>query len=173
MRLLKEQKGQAVVEFSLVFPVQLLITLIILQLAFLYVASHVVHYAAFAAARAELVGESAEDAADAVCTPVAGIRDLSAMGPPVAYPGWGNLDRSDISRERTSVEILTPLSADAEFIEVAVTCNVELIFPVANRIVSWIPIGAEEEYGEIDGIPHVGMVCSRKLPVPWRKESGS
>ena len=173
MSLLKKQDGQAVVEFAMIFPVQLLVTLIILQLAFLYVASQVVSYAAFAAARAELVGESAEDAADAICTPVAGIRDLSAMGPPIQYPGWGNLDRSDISRERTSVEILTPLSADAQFVEVTVTCNVELIFPVANRIVSWIPIGAEENYGEMDGIPHVGVVCSRRLPVPWRKEAGS
>ncbi len=172
MRLLKNQNGQAVVEFALIFPVQLLITLVILQVAFLYVASQVVHYAAFAAARAELVGESAEDAADAICTPVAGIRNLTAMGQPILYPGWGNLDRSDISRERTSVEILTPLSADAQFVEVTVTCNVELIFPVANKIVSWIPLGSDENYGEIDGIPHVGVVCSRRLPVPWRKEAG-
>ena len=69
------------------------------------------------------------------------------------------------------MDILTPLSADAEFVEVAVTCNVELIFPVANKIVSWIPLGAEETYGEIDGIPHVSVVCSRRMPVPWRKGS--
>jgi hypothetical protein len=119
------------------------------------------------------VGESAEDAADAICTPVAGIRDIDTAERAVHYPGWGDLDRSEISRERTSVEIVTPLSADEEFIEVKVTCNVELIFPVANRIVSWIPLGEDEEYGEIDGIPHFAVVCSRRLPVPWRKETAS
>jgi hypothetical protein len=153
------------------FPLQILVTMIILQLAFLYVAGQVVHYAAFAAARAELVGESAEDAAEALCTPVSGIRDLNTGQPAVNYPGWGDLDRSEISRERTSVEILTPLSADAEFVEVKVTCNVELIFPVANKIVSWIPLGENEEYGEINGIPHVAVVCTKRIPVPWRKEA--
>jgi hypothetical protein len=167
------EKGQALVEFALMFPLQLLVTFIILQLAFLHVAGQVVHYAAFAAARAELVGESAENAAEAICTPVAGIRDLGAGTVPVHYPGWGDLDRSEISRERTSVEVVTPLSADQEFVEVTVTCNVELIFPVASRIVSWIPLGEEEEYGEINGIPHVAVVCSRRLPVSWRKESAS
>ena len=46
------QKGQAIVEFAIVFPLQILVTLLILQIAFLHVAGHVVNYAAFAAARA-------------------------------------------------------------------------------------------------------------------------
>ena len=165
----EDQEGQAVVEFAVVFPFQILVTLLILQISFLYVAGHVVNYAAFAAARAELVGEDAEQAAEAICTPIAGITDLGTGAEPIYYPGWGNLDRSDISRERTSVDILTPLSADERFIEVSVNCDVELIFPVANRIVSWIPLMPYESYGALGEIPHVAMTASHRLPVSWRK----
>ncbi len=164
-----DQEGQAVVEFAVVFPFQILITLLILQIAFLYVAGHVVNYAAFAAARAELVGESAEEAAEAICTPIAGITDLGTGVEPIHYPGWGDLDRSDISRERTSVNILTPLSADQRFVEVDVNCDVELIFPVANRIVSWIPLMPDESYGEVGEIPHVAVTASHRLSVTWRE----
>lgn len=167
--LARNQKGQAIVEFAVVFPFQILVTLLILQIAFLYAAGHVVNYAAFAAARAELVGEDSEAAAGAVCTPVAGITDLGTGAEPIYYPGWGDLDRSDISRERTSVDIVTPLSAEENFIEVTVNCNVELIFPVANRIVPWIPLMPSENYGEVGEIPHVTMIASQRLPVPWRK----
>ncbi len=163
------QEGQAVVEFAVVFPFQILVTLLILQMTFLYVAGHVVNYAAFAAARAELVGEGAEQAAEAVCTPIAGITDLGTGAEPIYYPGWGDLDRSDISRERTSVDIRMPLSADQRFIEVSVNCDVELIFPVANRIVSWIPLMPNESYGETGEIPYVAVTASHRLPVPWRK----
>jgi hypothetical protein len=158
-----------VVEFAVVFPFQILVTLLILQITFLYVAGHVVNYAAFAATRAELVGEDAEQAAEAICTPIAGITDLGTGAEPIYYPGWGNLDRSDISRERTSVDILTPLSADERFIEVSVRCKVELIFPVANRIVSWIPLMPDESYGALGEIPHVAVTALHRLPVPWRK----
>lgn len=163
------EKGQAIVEFAIVFPFQLLITLLILQITFLYVAGHVVNYAAFAAARAELVGESAESAAEAICTPIAGITDLGTDAAPIYYPGWGDLDRSEIARERTSVDIVTPLSADQNFVEVDVTCDVELIFPVANRIVSWIPLMPDEAYGGTDEIPHVAISASHRIPVPWRE----
>ena len=163
------EKGQAVVEFAVVFPFQLLITLLILQVTFLYVAGHVVNYAAFAAARAELVGESAEDAAEAICTPIAGITDLNTDTAPIYYPGWGDLDRSEIARERTSIDIVTALSDAQNFVEVAVICNVELIFPVANRIVSWIPLMPNESYGDTDEIPHVAIKASHRIPIPWRE----
>ncbi len=168
---MRDQKGQAMVEFAIVFPFQILVTLLILQIAFLYVAGHVVQYAAFAAARAELVGENAEEAAEAVCTPIAGITDIAAAEDPIYYPGWGNLDRSGISRARTSVEIITSLSDEENFIEVKVNCNVELIFPVANQIVLWIELEPEEvkAYKGMEGIPRVVMTAFQRLPVPWRE----
>lgn len=166
---MRDQKGQAMVEFAIVFPFQILVTLLILQTTFLYVAGHVVQYAAFAAARAELVGENAEEAAEAVCTPIAGITDIAGAEDPINYPGWGDLDRSEISRARTSVDIITPLSDEKNFIEVSVHCNVELIFPVANQIVSWIQMDPDEVYEEMEGVPHVAMTVSQRLPVPWRE----
>jgi Flp pilus assembly protein TadG len=166
--LIRDKKGQAMVEFAIVFPLQIFVTLIILQLVFLYVATHVVNFAAFAAARAELVGEDPEAAAEAICTPIAGITDIAGMPEPISYPGWGTLDRSDISQERTSVNIVTPLSADQNIVEVSVSCDVEMIFPVANQIVPWIPLMPDEQYGEIDGVPHLTIVASHQLPVSWR-----
>ena len=114
------------------------------------------------------MGEDAEEAAEAICTPIAGITDLGTGAGPIYYPGWGNLDRSEISRERTSVDIITPLSADDRFIEVGVNCNVELIFPVANQIVSWLPLLPDESYGEVGEIPHVAVVALHRLAVPGR-----
>ena len=179
----RNEKGQAVVEFALIFPLQILVTLLILQISFLYVAEQVVNYAAFAAARAELVGEDAEQAAEAICTPIAGITDLGTGVEPIYYPGWGDLDRSDISRERTYLEddddddddMVTALADGEPYVEVMVKCNVELIFPVANKIVWWVWQGPEEEkpkkVWEIDeyDVPYVAVSASHRIPVPWRK----
>jgi hypothetical protein len=46
--------GQALVEYAIVFPLQLLLTLVIIQLAHLFVAKQVIEYSAFCAARAAL-----------------------------------------------------------------------------------------------------------------------
>jgi len=51
----RRQEGQTLVEFAIAFPIQILITLGIMQLAMIFVAKQVVNYAAFIAARAELV----------------------------------------------------------------------------------------------------------------------
>ncbi len=170
MRLFRRQDGQAVVEFAIAFPLQLLATLIILQLAFLYIASFVVQYGAYTAARAELVGADPLAAASAVCSPVAGITGLGTGSQPIKYPGWGNLDRSEIARDRTSVDLVMPLSAGENYVEAKVSCEVEMIFPVANKIVSWIPLMPEENYEEkIPGVYHVTIPATQRLPVPWRR----
>ena len=71
-QLLRSCRGQALAEFAVVFPVQLLVTLGIVQLALVLVARDVVEYAAHAAARSELVGEDPHRAASIICTPVVG-----------------------------------------------------------------------------------------------------
>ncbi len=50
-----DEDGQALTEFILIFPLQLFITLCIMQLSLLYTAKLVVNYAAFNAARAAIV----------------------------------------------------------------------------------------------------------------------
>ena len=51
---LRNEKGQAVVEYAIVFPIQLLFTLAIIKVAHIFVAKHVISYAAFCGARAAL-----------------------------------------------------------------------------------------------------------------------
>ena len=59
------------VEFVIVFPVLLLFFLVILQTTMLFNARQLVHYAAFYAARAAIVGASAQTAAEVACAPLA------------------------------------------------------------------------------------------------------
>jgi hypothetical protein len=63
-------KAQALAEWAVVFPVQLFITLGVIQLGLVMVARNMVSYAAHAAARAELVGADSHQAAAMICTPL-------------------------------------------------------------------------------------------------------
>jgi hypothetical protein len=65
------QSGQAMVEFVIVFPVLMLFFLVILQTTMLLNARQLVHYASFYAARAAIVGASAQTAAEVACAPLA------------------------------------------------------------------------------------------------------
>ena len=105
---LKSSDGQALAEFAVVFPVQLLITLGIIQYALVLVARDVVNYAAHAAARAELVGEDTHRAAAMICSPITGTskgaRDVrlepgyggtayekeDQYGESISFPGWSS-----------------------------------------------------------------------------------
>ncbi len=58
------RRGQSTVEFAIMIPVIFGILFMIVELAFFFGSTHYVNYAAFAAARAQQVGESATDAAD-------------------------------------------------------------------------------------------------------------
>jgi len=63
-------KAQALAEWAVVFPVQLFITLGVIQLALVLVARNVVTYSAHMAARAELVGADPHKAAAMICSPI-------------------------------------------------------------------------------------------------------
>ena len=86
------ERGQALVEYAIVFPIQLMMTLAIIQLAQIFVAKQVVEYAAFCGARANLVGLPETDVQRAAFIPLSGIcagdtvKD-SANG--LQLPGWG------------------------------------------------------------------------------------
>lgn len=86
-------RGQALVEYAIVFPIQLMITLAIIQLAQIFVAQQVLEYAAFCGARAKLVGLSDPEAQRAAWIPLSGVcassaEDTTANG--VTLPGWGS-----------------------------------------------------------------------------------
>jgi len=66
----RSTKGQALAEWAVVFPVQLFITLGVIQLALVLLARNVVTYSAHMAARAELVGADPHKAAAMICSPI-------------------------------------------------------------------------------------------------------
>jgi len=80
MRLLKSNNAQALAEFAVVFPVQLLITLGIAQFALVIYARDIVTYAAHQAAWAERVGEDSHAAAYMVCSPITGMTTGGRQG---------------------------------------------------------------------------------------------
>ena len=61
---MKPRRGQSTVEFAIMIPVIFAGLFLIVELAFFFGSTHYVNYAAFTAARAQQVGESATDAAD-------------------------------------------------------------------------------------------------------------
>jgi len=117
-------RGQAIVEYAIVFPILLLVTLSIIQLSHILVAKQVVNYAAFVAARAALVADSeerrqddAEWAAAFVCSPIAGNAGVTTPDD-IEIPGWhwdrrevrGVETRSTLIRERRLRLVRTDVS---------------------------------------------------------------
>ncbi len=103
----RRQDGQTLVEFAIAFPIQLMVVLGIIQLSLIFVAKQIVNYAAFSAARAELVKDddvnnadrdrNAYKAASIICTAIAGpsakanISVTTDVYPLIRLPGWGLL----------------------------------------------------------------------------------
>jgi len=108
----QNNSGQVMAEFAIAFPVQLLLTLGILQLALVFTAKHMVGYAAFTAARSLLCEpsmspEDATEAAALTCVPITGPSHSGTvavdMQDTIAVPGWGRLARSALSKRKTTV----------------------------------------------------------------------
>lgn len=79
-----KRRGQSTVELALMIPVLFGALFFIVELAFFFGGTHYVNYAAFAAARAQQVGESATDAAnlllDGTVTREASVRASTGSG---------------------------------------------------------------------------------------------
>jgi len=174
------EKGTAIVEFAIVFPLLLLIVLGIMQISLIFVAQTVVEYAAFAAARAELVEEDPLRAAAMVCSAIAGPTDVPPAVPDapasITVPGWGELPRSADALDKTLVEVSDPLDDDNDQIVVTVTHNYELIIPVASMLFKLVSAPAEpgqEPEGlfvTLNGAPHMVLRSQHTRPVPWANE---
>ncbi|GEM_PF-2872778 len=149
-------RGQALVEFAIAFPLQLLIVFGILQLALLYVSGLVVNYAAYRCVRAAIVGEHLVDTgegrtgvdlvAHTILAPLAGSHSVGGVDtpPPVEIPGWGPVRRSDRAGEKVYVEVLDPDPDDPGVVTAVVEFNQELVFPFVDGLFRLVLRGDED-----------------------------
>lgn len=163
----RDEKGQVVVEYAIVFPVQLLITLAIIQLAHIFVAKHVVGYAAFCGARAELVGENPQDAAAVALSAVAG--PSGATGQNLEFPGWGEMRRSAAAREKTHALVTTEEAGGTLLVRCDVVHWYELTIPLGN----FLAYGLGNAFMDVEmfddsfGAPHIAVKGTSTLARPW------
>lgn len=184
----ERQGGQALVEFAIAFPLQLLFTLGIMQFCLVQVGGMVTSYAAYAAARAALAADDdpaqaqldAQEAAAAVLTPITG---LSLREPPEAeldYPGWGRWSRAGVARRKTRVPTMV---IGENSLRVEVEHDYELIIPLVNRIFAALdsaffgrghadPAGRREaeELEAHYGAVHLRLRRSMTMARPWGTE---
>ena len=179
MSKIRRQAGTAIVEFAIVFPVLLLIVLGVIQISLMFVAREVVEYSAYAAARAELVGEDPERAAETVCSAIAGPTFDHTLGQPLKVPGWGELPRSQASVVKTSVKVIDGIENSDGTVTVEVTHLYEMVVPVASMLFKPIsrplepgdmPQDLQDLFVTIEGAPHFVIKCRYTRPVPWDKE---
>ncbi|MHC4601178.1 MAG: TadE/TadG family type IV pilus assembly protein [Planctomycetota bacterium] len=156
------ESGAAMVEFAIVFPLQLLLCLLGIQLCLIIMGKQVVNHAAFCAARAELVrgtgkagepletkGEAAGEAAVIACTPIGGTATAGGVYPAIELPGWeGSAPNLDILSQRARekllaacddqpnlVNVMEGASDDTGRVVVKVRFAYELMIPLANWVI--------------------------------------
>ena len=129
MATLRDERAQVVVETAIAFPVQLVITLAIMQFCLIAAAKQVVNCAAHAAARAALVGLDAQRAAAFVCSPIAGSYCPPGIASPIYIPGRGYLPRSRQSLLKTTAAILNRPDDGDKRVVVQVTHEFQLLIP--------------------------------------------
>jgi Flp pilus assembly protein TadG len=169
LRRLSDERGQVLVETAIAFPIQMLITLAIMQFCLIAVAKQVVNYAAHAAARAVLVNEDPERAAEIVCSPIAGSDCTNSGATPIFIPGWGNLARSAQSQAKTSVNVVNDLDDGDKTVTAEVSHDFELIFPFVNATPfgDWHPIWGRIVKLGPRGVVHKVLTQTVSIPQPW------
>jgi Flp pilus assembly protein TadG len=186
----KEESGQAMVEFAVVFPVVFLLCLVIMQTFLLLSARQVVNYAAYCAARSAIVflpdsgnaeaKKKAERAAIIACwsiSPMKGFGSTETFIKPIEDMVEGatgiNFDlarRYNMARSLVTVKI-TPekITSPHEDVTAEVTYNVVMGIPLANRIFFEMWKGCEKKGGLLTfpftakcTLPAAGKVKTKK-----------
>jgi len=167
-KLRKEESGQAMVEFAVVFPVVFLLCLVIMQTFLLLTARQVVNYAAYCAARSAIVflpdsgnaaaKKKAERAAIIACWSISPMKDFGsaetfikpiedivegATGIDFALARRYNMARSLITVKLTPAKITSP----HEDVTAEVTYHTVMGIPIANRIFYEMWKGCEKKNG--------------------------
>lgn len=164
--------AQAVVEYAIVFPLQLLLTLLIIQLAHIFVAKQVLEYGAFCGARAKLVGLPDGDAKKAVYIPVSAVAGPSGVttADGITLPGWGTLRHSGAAEQKTTLLFRTDeLRSGERYVSCELEHEYELRVPVANTVVyslGDVALGLDTTE-EIGNTPHLKLRAKCLLAKPW------
>jgi Flp pilus assembly protein TadG len=160
-RLHEDEQGQAMVEFVLVFPIQLLLSLCILQFAYLAHAQIVVGHAAFMGARAAAVadnnlmeGMSPQDAATREAARILAqltSGDPSGGSPPPAngemkWDSGGGGIRVRAPHQAEAYSLLEPVIVrpHEDYVACDVTFNYVMTIPVANHLFARFGGGGDE-----------------------------
>ncbi len=183
------EAGQAMVEFIIVFPLQLVLTCCLMQFALLVIGRIAVDHSAWIAARAALTAcqdpdldpqAEAEAAAEQFLMPVTG--RIGGTSGPINYPGWGPMDRSS-ARNKTTVTIDNESGLKtADRVIARVEHDFYLGIPIANVLTvsasyrfvyfqGWSTGGAAAEsksLSQYGGAPHLTLKASRWIPKPWK-----
>ena len=166
---LRGERAQVMVETAIALPVQLVITLAIMQYCLIGGAKQQVNVAAHAACRAVLVGENPHRAASIVCSPIAGSYTDGGSYDSIFIPGRGNLRHSVQSQSKTDVRILDPMDDNNQRVTVEVVHKFQLIVP----FVEWTPfIDWHLLWGSVDRlgsgrVVHKVITQTMTLPQPW------
>ena len=163
------ERAQVMVETAIALPLQLIITLAVMQYCLIAAGKQVVNVAAHAACRALLVGENPHRAASIVCSPIAGSYRPPGTGNPIFVPGRGNLRHSAQSQVKTEVRVLNGLDDLDQRATVEVIHHFQLIVP----FVEWTPfIDWHVLWGDIERlgprrVVHKVITQTMTLPQPW------
>ena len=163
--------GQAIVEYAIVFPIQLMLTLGVIQLAHLFVAKQVLEYGAYCGARAKMIGLSDDDARTAALIPISKIAGVSGVSTPdsIILPGWGTLPKFGAAAEKTQTDFRTYTEANTQVVSCTLQHNYELAVPVGNLVVAGIGsvfLLDERDVERYGGAPHIRMRAYAALPKP-------
>ena len=174
LRLRRSVSGQALVEYAIIFPLQLLITLVIIQLAHLFVAQQVIEYSAFCAARAGLAQSPAIDldaCKRAAVIPLSRITGRTGViaSDSITLPGWGPLSGSGAADLKTEVSVRPETINGQPVIVADVTHEYELNVPIGNVVL--YKLGDLTPGLDVDrakwGTAHWLMTGTCVLAQPW------
>ncbi len=162
--------GTVMIEFVMALPAIVFIAFLCVQVAHLYLAKLVVHYAAYCSARAMLVShrdhyrDAAQRAAEQVCQWVVVVGDGRSRDREI--PGWGPIPGSSGVGSRTHVSC-----REAEW-NVAATVELDfaLVTPLAGPALAWgravLDHRGPERRGR-DRYPHIRLKETVWLPKPY------
>jgi hypothetical protein len=137
--------GSMLMEFVLVMPLLFVLIMGVVQMAHIWTARMVTHYAAFCAARATLTmndmqamvpGNAPERAARQVCAWVAFSDDGTNEAD---VPGWGQVPHSAELAKRVRVRAMPSMLMGASWLSGAkVEFDFPLLIPVAGTMMGWL-----------------------------------